>query len=63
MNGYAIPEVKSPKSVNPGEVLLVASGDLRQAANRVCWQAQAGLEEALSKVFYAEGVKLLRAHP
>jgi len=25
MNGYAIPEVKSAKKVNPGEVLLVAS--------------------------------------
>jgi hypothetical protein len=63
MNGYTIPEVKSSKKVNPGEALLVASGDLRQSANRVCWPAQACLEEALSKAFAAEGVKLVRAHP
>jgi hypothetical protein len=63
MNGYSIPEVTSSKKVNPGEVLLVASGDLRQSANRVCWPAQAWLEEALSKAFAAEGVKLVRAHP
>jgi hypothetical protein len=63
MNGYTIPEVKSQKKVNPGEVLLVASGDLRQTANRVCWPAQAGLEETLSSAFCAEGVKLVRAHP
>jgi hypothetical protein len=63
MNGYSIPEVKPSKKVNPGEVLLVASGDLRQSANRVCWPAQAWLEEALSKAFVTEGVKLVRAHP
>ena len=63
MNGYAIPEVKSSKKVNPGEVLLVASGDLRQSANRICWPAQVSLEEALSEAFNAEGVKLRRTHP
>src|SRR6266700_2705864 len=62
MSGYSIPEVKPSKKVNPGEVLLVASGDLRQSANRVCWPAQAWLEEALSKAFVTEGVKLVRAH-
>jgi hypothetical protein len=63
MNGYTIPEVKSSKKVNPSEVLLVASGVLRQPANPVCWPDQACLEEALSKAFAAEGVKLVRAHP
>ena len=63
MNGYAIPEVKSSKKVNPGEVLLVASGDLRQSANRICWPAQVTLEEALSQAFAVEGVNLVRAHP
>jgi hypothetical protein len=62
MNGYSIPEVKPSKKVNAGEVLLVASGDLRQSANRVCWPAQARLEEALSKAFVTEGIKLVRAH-
>ena len=63
MNGYSIPEVKASKKVNPAEALLVTSGDLRQSANRVCWPAQACLEETLSKAFAAEGVTLVRAHP
>ncbi len=63
MAAYAIPEVASPKPVALNEVLLIASGDLRQSANEVCWPAQAGLEEMLTKAFLAEGVKLRRAHP
>ena len=63
MNDYVIPEAKSSKKINPGEALLMASGDLRQSANRVCWPAQASLEVALSNAFATEGVKLVRAHP
>jgi hypothetical protein len=63
MAAYAIPEVANPKPVAPNEVLLVASGDLRQSANEVCWPAQAGLEQMLTKAFLEEGVKLRRAHP
>jgi len=63
MAAYAIPEVITPQPVPPNEVLLVASGDLRQSANEVCWPAQAGLEEKLSEAFLAEGVTLRRAHP
>ncbi len=63
MAAYAIPEVASPKPVAPNEVLLVASGDLRQSANEVCWPAQASLEEMLTEAFLEEGVKLRRAHP
>jgi hypothetical protein len=43
-------------------VLLIASGDLRQSANEVCWEAQAGLEKKLAEAFLAEGVTLRRAH-
>ena len=42
---------------------LVASGDLRLAANQTCWPAQAAMEEKLTEVFTNEGVKLERAHP
>ena len=45
MAAYTIPEVASPKPVAPDEALLIASGDLRQSANEVCWPAQAGLEQ------------------
>lgn len=42
---------------------LVASGDLRLAANQVCWPAQAEMERRLSKAFAREGATLTRAHP
>ena len=42
---------------------LVASGDLRLAANQTCWPAQAAVEEKLTEVLANEGVKLERAHP
>ncbi len=41
---------------------MVASGDSRPAANKTCWPAQAGVEEAVKKVFEAEGWNVLRAH-
>jgi len=47
----------------PRTVLLVASGDLRLAANRLCWPAQADMEERLARAFAREGAQLVRAHP
>ena len=41
---------------------LVASGDLRLAANRTCWPAQVEMERRLGAAFAAEGVTLERAH-
>jgi hypothetical protein len=43
--------------------LLVASGDLRETANRVCWPAQAAMEAALREAFGRFSVTLTRAHP
>ena len=60
---YLIPEVHEPQPVAKGEVLLVASGDLRQSANEVCWPAQAEMEQQLTAAFAAEGFTLRRAHP
>ncbi|MDF1522088.1 MAG: fucose isomerase [Trueperaceae bacterium] len=45
------------------KAVLVASGDLRPAANQVCWPAQAAMEQALTRAFAAEGVELVRGHP
>ena len=42
---------------------LVASGDLRLAANQTCWPAQAAMEKELTEVFADAGVRLERAHP
>jgi hypothetical protein len=60
---YQIPAVtKSPKAKKK-QVLLVASGDLRLSANRVCWPAQKAMEEQLGKAVASLGYQLVRAHP
>ncbi|MBA2276594.1 MAG: fucose isomerase [Chloroflexia bacterium] len=46
-----------------GEVVLVASGDLRLAANQQCWPAQAKMEDQLGAALRAEGVTVRRGHP
>lgn len=45
------------------EAVLITSGDLRQAANEVCWPAQEELERRLTECFLREGVTLRRAFP
>lgn len=47
----------------PNLIYLVASGDLRLSANRVCWPAQKEMEEALTKAVSKLGYELRRAHP
>ena len=63
MATYALPELETPTPIAAKEVLLVASGDLRQSANQVCWPAQAQMEEKLVEAFRQEGFTLRRAHP
>jgi hypothetical protein len=62
MSSYVIPFVEPAPHIGPGEALLVANGDLRQSANKVCWPAQAEMEAKLTAAFAAEGVTLRRAH-
>jgi L-fucose isomerase-like protein len=45
------------------EMFLVTSGDLRLAANQICWPAQRALEEKLTGVFADYGIALRRAFP
>jgi hypothetical protein len=42
--------------------VLVASGDLREEANRVCWPAQKAMETALAAAFTRAGCQLDRGH-
>jgi hypothetical protein len=63
MSSYAVPIVELPAPVAPGEVLLIASGDLRQSANKVCWAAQSAMEKQLTEALRVEGFSLRRAHP
>ena len=56
---------RSPSASSPSggkRAVLVASGDLREEANRVCWPAQQAMEADLSRAFAAAGWKLDRGH-
>jgi L-fucose isomerase, C-terminal domain len=63
MANYKIPQTVTPPSLSPNEAFLVASGDLRLAANQTCWPAQADMERQIVAAFAAEGVTVKRAHP
>jgi hypothetical protein len=63
MTTYQLPQSVSPQMFSPNEVFLVASGDLRLAANQTCWPAQAEMERQIVATLAAEGVTVKRAHP
>ena len=63
MSSYSIPRLTALSPPHPNEVLLVASGDLRQSANRVCWPAQSEMESRVASAFRGEGMVVKRAHP
>lgn len=44
------------------EIWLVASGDLRLAANQLCWKAQETMEQQLTVAVERQGWRLRRAH-
>ena len=44
-------------------IWLVASGDLRLAANQQCWPAQQQMEDALTQALERRGYSVERAHP
>jgi hypothetical protein len=62
MSSYALPKVVKARTISAGEVILIASGDLRESANQVCWPAQAKMEEEVIAAFEAEGVTIRRGH-
>jgi hypothetical protein len=53
---------RAPSSSPGHRAVLVASGDLREEANRVCWPAQQALEADLSRAFARAGWTLDRGH-
>ncbi len=56
--------MSTTSSTKPGakEVVLVASGDSRLAANQRCWPAQQALEKAVDKAFGELGARIMRGH-
>jgi len=60
---FDLPEIVEPAKVQAKQVLLVANGDLRLAANQRCWPAQAQMEDSLHQAVNDAGFELVRAHP
>jgi L-fucose isomerase-like protein len=52
----------SPRRSTAKKAVLIASGDLREEANRVCWPAQQAMEKALAAAFARAGWTLERGH-
>jgi hypothetical protein len=63
MSSYVLPVVSEPAPIQANEIILIASGDLRESANEVCWPAQAKMEAAVIAAFEAEGITVRRGHP
>jgi hypothetical protein len=63
MSSYVLPAVSEPRPAAANEVILIASGDLRESANQMCWPAQSTMEAGLIAAFEAEGIKVRRGHP
>lgn len=63
MSSYVFPVVAEPSPVAANEVILIASGDLRESANEMCWPAQSAMEAGVIAAFEAEGIKVRRGHP
>lgn len=62
MKDDSLPVTKLPEPVQPGEAILVASGDLRLSANQVCWPAQEEMEKQLGSAFARLGISIRRGH-
>src|SRR4051794_6842321 len=62
MSDYRLPAVARAPKLKKRQVQLVASGDLRDSANRQCWPEQAKLEAALGRAVADGGYELVRAH-
>jgi hypothetical protein len=63
MSKYQLPTIDKPKKLGKNRVLLVASGDLRLAANQTCWAEQEKMEKTLADAVAKHGHELVRAHP
>src|SRR4029079_3328911 len=62
MRESCLPVISPPKKLKKRQVQLVASGDLRDSANRQCWPEQAKMEAALGKGVADAGYERVGAH-
>ena len=59
---YTLPELATPEAPKKNEVVLIANGDLRLSANRMCWPAQKAMEKTIVASIKREGWKVRRGH-
>ena len=59
---YRLPAARPELDTPPRTAYLVASGDLRPAANAAGWPAQEALEKAVGAAFADLGWSVVRAH-
>lgn len=63
MASYTLPQIIEPELIAENEAILIASGDLRLAANQACWAAQNDMEQRIIAAFAEEGITVKRGHP
>jgi len=63
MSSYNLPTLSSPAKTGANEVILVASGDSRLAANLVGWPEQNNVEQKVISAFADEGFTVRRGNP
>ena len=63
MSTYTLPSIPSRPAAEPRTAYLIASGDLRPAANRAGWPTQVAMEAAVTAAFAELGWTVRRAHP
>jgi L-fucose isomerase-like protein len=56
------PQLNYPPSPDSDEIILVASGDQRQDANRIQWPTQAEVEARVCEAFARQGYTVRRGH-
>ena len=63
MSAYQIPQILPTPSLQPNEVFLIASGDLRLSTNQTYRPAQADVERQIIAAFAAQYISVKPAHP
>ncbi|MGW8143498.1 MAG: fucose isomerase [Anaerolineales bacterium] len=62
MKNYALSVQELINPISANTAILVASGDLRLAANQTCWPAQESMEQKIKAAFQREGMDIIRGH-
>ncbi|MEU7874007.1 fucose isomerase [Dactylosporangium sp. NPDC049140] len=62
MSSYTLPAAVERPAAEPDTVYLIASGDLRPAANQAGWPTQVAVEAAITAAFAELGWTVRRAH-